>query len=570
MKKFLKNINWNKVLFTFMVLMVAIFLLFVSMAHILPMKYLIVCILVFVLWLVLLYFLLIFKTKKGKNKPRKIVGYILSFVIVIIMGIVFYYLNHTLDFFKEFGKDKFKEENYLVLVLKDSSYETLQDLKNKKIGYVPNELSKIEEALKELDNKVKMDHQSYQDYQLAIDNLIQKSIASVLIEESNFKILLENNEYEDKFKTLDTIVIKKQVETVSKEVDVIENPFTIYISGIDNYGSINVVSRSDVNMLITIHPKTKQILMVSVPRDYYVQLKGTTGLKDKLTHAGIYGVDTSIGTLEDLLDVDINYYFRVNFTTLEKVIDAIGGVDVYSKYSFISTGKAFKFTKGYNHVDGNQALEFARERHNLPQGDRNRGENQQAVVDAIIRKATSSAIITKYNDILKNLKGTFQTNMTEKDILKLIRMQLDDMASWNITSYSLNGSDASDFTYSVPQQMLYVMRPNQETVEEARNKIDQVIAGEKLESSFEKNPSGNIYNPPQITVEPTPEPTPEPDPNPVDPDPITPIEPDDPLAPILPGDDPTEEQPDPPTTEDPEKPSDQPEQPDISEGNDEE
>lgn len=542
MKKFLKKLNWNKVIFIFMAVLVAVFLIYVAAAHILPIKYLIICICVFILWLVLLYFLLIFKTKKGKNKPRKIAGYVLSFLLTMIMAVIFYYLSHTLNILDSFGDKRFKEENYLILVLKESNYEKLEDLKGKNIAYVPNKLTKIDEALSELNKKVEMNHKSYEQYGLAMDDLINKKIESVFIEESNLKILDENNNYGDIFKELDTIVVKKLVETSSKDVNVTENPFTVYISGIDSYGSINGVSRSDVNMLITIHPKTKQILMISIPRDYYVQLRGTTGLKDKLTHAGIYGVETSIGTIEDLLDIDINYYFRVNFTTLEKVIDAIGGVDVYSQYNFTSIGYNYQFYKGYNHVNGKQALEFARERHALPGGDRARGENQQAVIDAIIRKATSSAIITKYDNVLKSLKGTFQTNITDKDILKLVRMQLDDMASWNITSYSLNGTDANDFTYSAPNQQLYVMRPNQDTINGAKSRIAQVINGEKLDSSYDKNPSDTVHTPGQATVipkpEPTPTPTPDPEPTPIDPVPVVPVEPTDPLEPLLPNDDP--------------------------------
>lgn len=551
MKKILKKLNWNKVLFSLMVLLISIFVIYVANSHVLPMKYLLIFILVFLLWLGILYFLLVFKTKKGKNKPRKIIGSIISLILIILMAFVFKYLDHTLRFLDTLEEEKFKVENYLILVLKDSKYEKLQDLQGKNIAYSPNSLSKIDEALKKLDELVKTNHKSYENYNVAINDLINKKIESVFIEESNLKILEETNEYGDIFKTLDKVAIKKALETATKEVDVTGDPFTIYISGIDSYGSISGVSRSDVNMLITVHPKTKQILMVSIPRDYYVQLRGTTGLKDKLTHAGIYGVETSIGTIEDLLDIDINYYFRVNFSTLEKVINALGGVDVYSKYNFTSSGSWFQFSKGYNHVNGQQALDFARERHALPGGDRARGENQQAVIDAIIRKATSSAIITKYSDILKSLKGTFQTNMTDKDILKLVRMQLDDMASWNITSYSVNGSDANDFTYSAPNQLLYVMRPNQETITEAKSQIEKVKNGEKLESSYNKAPDGNIHTPsqsvPEPTPEPSPEPTPEPTPTPVDPEPILPVEPNDPLEPILPSEDDNQPEPTPST-----------------------
>lgn len=159
---------------------------------------------------------------------------------------------------------------------------------------------------------------------------------------------------------------------------------------------------------MTVNPTTKQILLTSIPRDYYVQLAGTSGYKDKLTHAGNYGINMSIDTIEKLLDIDINYYVRVNFTTLEKLIDAIDGVDVYSEYSFVSYIDSYKFYKGYNHMNGKQALAFSRERKSLPSGDIERGRNQEAVIEAIIRKATSGSTIYKYSKILSNIKGTFQ------------------------------------------------------------------------------------------------------------------------------------------------------------------
>ena len=429
------------------------------------------------------------------------------------MALVFYYVNVTLGFFKGFGDNRYKEENYLVLVLQDSSFQSLADLSS--IGYTSNELSNIDQALTKLNEETTIENIKYDDTTEMFTDLINQEIDSVLIEESSMAIIYEEHkDYEGLFRIIDTIKIKTQIE-ITKETDVTNETFTVYISGIDSYGSIATVSRSDVNMVATINPKTKQVLLVSIPRDYYVQLRGTTGYKDKLTHAGIYGIETSVGTLEDLLATDINYYFRVNFTSLEKIVDALGGIDVYSKYSFTSSkasGGTYYFSQGYNHMNGNQALAFSRERKNLPSsagGDRGRGENQQAVIDGIIRKAISPAIITSYSKILNSLKDSFQTNMTDNDIQKLIKMQLNDMASWNITSYSLNGYDGYEPVYSSPNSKPYVMIPYEDTVTEAQNLIDKVIAGELLESSYDKEPS-DINNP--VYVEPEPEPEPEPDP----------------------------------------------------------
>ena len=516
----MKKINFNKVLFAIMALLVVLFTVFLIYANILPLKYLILIILILLLWLVGLFFLLIFKTKKGKNKKRKITGYVLSGLLVIIMIIAFYYINITLGFFKGFNNNRYKEENYLVLVLQDSSFQSLTDLSN--IGYTSNELSNINEALTKLNEEITIENKQYDNTVTMFEDLINQNIDSVLIEESSMNIIYEQNEdYEGKFRTLYTINIKTEIE-IAKEADVTNQPFVVYISGIDSYGSIATVSRSDVNMVGVINPKTKQVLLISIPRDYYVQLRGTTGYKDKLTHAGLYGIEASVGTLEDLLATDINYYARVNFSSLEKIVDALGGVDVYSKYSFTSskaTGGTYYFAEGYNHMNGKQALAFSRERKRLPGGDRARGINQQAVIDGIIRKATSPAIITGYSKILNSLKDSFQTNMSDNDMQKLIKMQLNDMASWNITSYSLDGTDGNDYTYSYPTQKLYVMLPIEETVTEAQNLIDKVIAGEMLESSYDKEAT-DVQDP--VYVEPTPEPKPEPKPEPEPEEPETP------------------------------------------------
>ena len=307
----------------------------------------------------------------------------------------------------------------------------------------------------------------------------------------------------------------KEMKDIVKEVNVTKDTFTIYVAGIDTYGSVSSVSRSDVNMLVTINPKTGQVLLTSIPRDYYVRLHGTTGYKDKLTHAGIYGVDMSVQTLEDLLDIDINYYVRVNFTSLIKLVDALGGVDVYSEYSFNSNAglgyqDGFHFSKGYNHVNGEQALAFVRTRKAFIGGDRVRGKNQQALIEAIIRKVCSPTIIMRYTSILDSLEGSFDTNLSMNDITSLARYQIDKMPDWNISSISLDGTDGSEYTYSFSGQKLYVMIPSEDSVNSAKDKFTAVYNNEKLESSYGdvgdiKDPGkveGVVPQPPETSQEP--------------------------------------------------------------------
>jgi LCP family protein required for cell wall assembly len=248
-------------------------------------------------------------------------------------------------------------------------------------------------------------------------------------------------------------------------------PFVVYISGIDTYGEIDTVSRSDVNILAVVNPESRKVLLVNTPRDYYVQLHGTTGLRDKLTHSGVYGIDKSVKTMEDLYATPISYYLRINFTSLVDTVDVLGGVDVNSAYSFRVGGDGFAV--GYNHLDGKKALAFARDRYSFEDGDRVRGQNQQRVIEAIISKLSSYSSLLNYPQILASLQGSFQTNMASNDITKLIKYQLNDMKKWQVESISVNGTDSHNYTYSMPTAMLYVMEPDKASVEAAKAKIRQ-------------------------------------------------------------------------------------------------
>lgn len=430
-------------------------------------------------------------------KKRKKIGYIFSSILMIILIIITYYLGTTLNFFNSFSKIHYSEETYLVLTLKEKDYKDIKDLENTNIGYIQNDLTNINKALEKLDKKIETTKEEYQDYTKLFNNLDSEKISSILLEENYYNIKSEEEDI-TKYQVIYKITIKSIIKEDNKTVDVTKKPFTIYISGIDVYGDIETVSRSDVNILVTINPNTKQILLTSIPRDYYVQLSNTTGYKDKLTHAGNYGVNMSTKTIEDLLDIDINYYLRVNFTTLEKLIDGLNGVDVYSEYTFISYIDNYKFYKGYNHMNGKQALAFSRERKSLPGGDNDRGKNQEAVIEAIIRKGTSKEIIYKYTKILNSIKGSFQTNLSDSDITKLIQKELQNPGGWNITSTSLTGTGSMEYTYSYSTQKLYVTIPDSDSITEAQDLINKVNNDTILESSY-NNTVNNVKYPDKIT-----------------------------------------------------------------------
>lgn len=412
----------------------------------------------------------------SKSKKTRLFSNIVSTILIIIFGLILYYLSTTMNFISKIINDNFEIESYYVIVKKDSKYESLNELENKKIGIYNIESKSQEKAINKLEKRISFKKQDYSDINTLGSDLLKNNIKAIFISESYYGILVdEYDNFEENTKILETFKVKLKTKKVSKSVSVTEKPFNIYISGIDTYGSISSVSRSDVNMIVTVNPKTHKILLTSIPRDYYVRLHNTSGYKDKLTHAGIYGINMSVKTIEDLLDIDINYYVRVNFTTLIDIVDVIGGVDVYSDYEFTSLHGNYKFKKGINHMNGEQALGFVRERYSFKEGDRQRVKNQQAVIVGIINKLTNSTkIITKYSSILNSLSNSFQTNMESDKIYSLINMQLDNNISWDINNYSLNGTGSSEYTYSYGSQKLYVMIPDINTINEAKEKINEI------------------------------------------------------------------------------------------------
>lgn len=438
---------------------------------------------------------LIFFMFKKKTKPiiKKILSGI-SIVLIILLSVILFYLNKTFKFLDKLGESGYFIENYSVVVINNDKYNDIKDLKDKKIGYNNQETSNVLEAIEKLDQEVTSEKQEYKDYGELVETLYNEENDAILIEESYRGIIEETKEdFSKDTKVIFKIEVKKKAESIVKNVDVKKDTFNIYISGIDTYGDISSVSRSDVNIIATVNPATNQVLLTTIPRDYYVQLDGTTGLRDKLTHAGIYGIDKSIKTLENLLDIEINYYIKVNFSSVERIIEALGGVDVYSEYTFQGASGTY-FQRGYNSVNGKQALEFARTRKTVEGGDRTRGKNQQALIQAMLNKICSKEIITKYTSILNSLEGTFQTNMPTEKITEIMKKQIDEMKPWNVTSISLDGSNGSEYTYSMPGQLLYVMIPDESTIENAKQKIKEVTDGTVLETSYGEN-TGNVNTP---------------------------------------------------------------------------
>lgn len=417
----------------------------------------------------------------------KKVGLLISGILIVVFSFLTFYLNKTTYVFENLNLD-YKTYNYSVVVLKDSEYKKIKDLKNRRIGYYDEESEETTKSLSKLKSKVSSKVVAMDDIHHLRDDLISGSIDAILIEKSYLDILNENvldgdTTFKDMIKEIEKIVINIKLEDVSIDLNVTKEPFNIYISGIDTYGEISSVSRSDVNMVVSINPSTNQVLLTSIPRDYYVKLYNKSGYKDKVTHAGLYGVETSIKTVEDLLDIKINYYAKVNFSSVIDIVNAIGGVSVYSEYEFTSIDN-IHYEKGYNNLNGEQALSFARERKAFALGDRQRVKNQQALFSAIIDKCLSPNIIKSYSKLLDSVQNTFVTNMKMSRITSLVKMQLTNNYSWNIVSNSLNGIDDNNYTYSAPNTKVYVMSPVDESLEYAIKLINKVEDGEILDKNL--------------------------------------------------------------------------------------
>ena len=272
-----------------------------------------------------------------------------------------------------------------------------------------------------------------------------------------------------------------------------KEPFVVYLSGVDNRGELTEKARSDVNILAVVNPTTKRVALINTPRDYYVDLAGTDS-KDKLTHAGLYGVETSMATLGNLYGIQVDHYIRIDFSGFISIIDAVGGVDVYSDQAFTSVGSPgyydpTTFAEGWNHLDGKSALAFARERHAFASGDIQRGINQMKVIDAMANKLKSPTVLMSFSKLMDAVSNCFVTSLSQEQISALVRMQLGDLASWDIESCSVTGSSGkSSQCYSAKGQSLYVMKPDESSVSKAKELIASVLGGEGTVSDTQQAP----------------------------------------------------------------------------------
>jgi len=314
-------------------------------------------------------------------------------------------------------------------------------------------------------------------YLAAYKNLLAGDTKAIILN-SVFENIIES-EYPDYASKIKKIYTKELTKTVETPKNVKGDSFNVYISGIDTYGPISSVSRSDVNIIMTVNRETKKILLTTTPRDSYVPIAdGGNNQKDKLTHAGIYGVDASIHTLENLYGIDLNYYARLNFTSFLKLIDLLGGVDVYNDQDFTALANKKHYSMGNVHLDSQEALAFVRERYSLADGDRDRGRNQQKVIVAIIQKLTSTEALKNYDSIIKGLQDSIQTNMPLETMMNLVNAQLESGGTYKINSQDLKGTGRMDLpSYAMPDSNLYMMEISDSSLESVKVAINDVMEG---------------------------------------------------------------------------------------------
>lgn len=451
---------------------------------------------------------LMFLKKKKKQKhvrpdyTRQVIGGVLAMAAAIACVFLWHAVSKLHQTMTAVTAPAEISSNIGVYVLKDDPAQVLADAGEYSFGitdsYDAENTQKAIESMQEMLGR-EIETVNYDSVLDMIDALYGQEIGAIILNEAYTGILEDIEEYadfSDRTRMLHEVLVTEEREapvsddgtssgTESEGIEsglISSTPFIVYLSGSDTRNKTLTTSRSDVNILAVVNPETKQVLLVNTPRDYYVPNPAGNGALDKLTHCGIYGIQCSVQALSDLYDEQIDCYAQINFTGFETLIDAIGGITVYSDVSYTTRHGNVAIQKGYNELNGSEALGFARERYALAAGDIDRGRNQMKVITAVIEKLSVGTMVTNYSGILDSLQNMFVTDMPSETISQLVKMQLSDMAKWNVVSYTVVGSNGSEKTYSMPNTKLYVMIPDEGIVAYAKSLIDRVVAGEILSS----------------------------------------------------------------------------------------
>lgn len=465
---------------------------------------------IFLIALALCSLLLLCSYAQYSGIKRSHIGKGISILLSLSLAMMSVYMIHITAAMHQVNGAEVKLDNMVVAVLDTDDAETLWDATTYTFGvdgsenvlwYSTTMVTEINTQLTTTIETIEYDNLSAE--LLALQNeeinaiIFNEAYLSIIEEQDpdlveNLRIIFEygieldlnlNDSLQDTEEEEDV-----EVEDTEEEEDVIvteSNAFAIYISGIDTYGSITTTSRSDVNIIAVVNPDTEQILLVTTPRDYYVTLPGITGdSADKLTHAGIYGIDVSMNTLGALYDIEFDYYARVNFSSLVGMVNALGGISVYSSSSFwiSANGSNYHVLTGYNDLTGAQALAFVRERYAVSGGDFQRGINQQELIKAMIEKITSPAIITGAFELIESVANNVDTNMTVETMQSLIKTQISEGTDWEIIMMDAEGTSGRAYCYSYSGGTLSIVYPNEDSVAEISEALQTILSGELLEN----------------------------------------------------------------------------------------
>ena len=480
MENIKKIISWPVIL-GIQVITTVVLLFFIFKLNILPTTYAVMVGMILVL-LGFISFALMKPNKKEhhhKTKPREIIGKVLSLLLSVLMVFGSVMINKGYSTLDDITNSNTKSTHYAIVVLKSSKIDSLSELQNESIEYClqydkEKDMNQVIAEAKKKESSLNFD--VAMTYSKLGDDLYNNTVNAILINTAYNGMFEENHpDFQNEVKEIWASDIETKVKDFSTRVSVTNTPFIIYISGIDTYGSITTVSRSDVNMIVTVNPNTKKILLTSIPRDYYVTLANMKK-KDKLTHSGIAGPENTVKTMAQFLGTDINYYARVNFTSLVTMVDVLGGITVNVDQDFSAGGYSYKL--GLQQMNGKEALAYSRERHSFADGDNVRVKHQQDVLMAMLNKMMSPAVITNYSSVLKAISGCFETNMASSDITDLIKMQINDNASWTFKQKQFTGTGVMQTGGAyMPDSKLYYMIPNDDSVKENLQAIKDVLNG---------------------------------------------------------------------------------------------
>lgn len=466
----------------------------IARLNMLPGIYMVVVLVLLALLLAATAALIFLRTKKPVGNGRRICACVLALVVILgccVASKVAIDARRAIN--KVANHVTTTTRNVYVFVLSEDPAQTLQDAADYAFGMIADyDVRHTTQAVAYIEETVgqSIALTGYESGKALADALFNRDARALIMNGASVALLIEDEDYADfteKVRILETMPFsqledEEPTQPTEPEPDktVVNTPFAVYLSGSDTRSSMLDVSRSDVNILAVVNPVTKQILLLNTPRDYYVANPAGDGAMDKLTHCGLYGVECSMEVLSELYDVPVNYYAQINFDGFEKLVDAVGGVTVHSDQAF-KAGASTYIAAGENKLNGSQALDFARERYHVAGGDNGRGKNQMKVIKAVIEKATTgTTIISNYSSILESLEGMFVTSLQSEDISMLVKMQLSDLARWNVQSFAVTGVGSSKKTYSMPGSYAYVMFEDEAVTAYASKLVQRVIEGEIL------------------------------------------------------------------------------------------